>query len=89
MVLVVRSPSALLAVALVSLAFQLLGALAYLIVLPEELDASFNKALPMLVEGEYIHEPHVQPVRQVLPERRTKVENPGVMVIKADRIMTG
>ena len=64
--LLVRSPSALLAVALVSLALQLLGALAYLIVLPEELDASFNKALPMLVEGEYIHEPHVEPVRQVL-----------------------
>jgi uncharacterized protein len=31
-----------------------MGALAYLIVLPEEWDASFNKAMPILVEGDYI-----------------------------------
>jgi len=39
-----------------SLGLQLLGAAAYLIVLPEEWDASFNKALPILVEGNYVQE---------------------------------
>ena len=32
----------------------LCGAAAYLIILPEEWDASFNKAMPILIEGEYI-----------------------------------
>ena len=63
---VVKSPIALLWVLLASLALQLLGALAYLIILPEEWDASFNKALPMLTEGNYIHPHHVEPIRQVL-----------------------
>ncbi len=62
----IKAPAAIFAFVGLSLALQLLGALAYLIVLPEEWDASFNKALPLLVEGGYIHEHHVQPVRQVL-----------------------
>ena len=32
----------------------LCGAGVYLIILPEEWDASFNKAMPILTEGEYI-----------------------------------
>jgi len=32
----------------------LCGAATYLIILPEEWDASFNKAMPILIEGEYI-----------------------------------
>jgi Zn-dependent membrane protease YugP len=32
----------------------LCGAATYLIILPEEWDASFNKAMPILVDGEYI-----------------------------------
>jgi Zn-dependent membrane protease YugP len=55
-----------LALAVASLGLQLLGALAYLIVLPEELDASFNKALPILTEGDYIGAHQIAPVRQVL-----------------------
>ena len=49
-----------------SLLMQLLGAMAYLIILPEEWDASFNKALPILIEGEYIDENQVPRVRQIL-----------------------
>jgi Zn-dependent membrane protease YugP len=64
--LLVRSPAAMLALAVASLGLQLLGALAYLIVLPEELDASFNKALPILTEGDYIGAHQIAPVRQVL-----------------------
>jgi len=50
----------------VSVLLQLLGALAYLIVLPEEWDASFNKALPILQEGDYVPEQHIPAVRSVL-----------------------
>jgi Zn-dependent membrane protease YugP len=49
-----------------SLVLQLLGAGAHLIVLPEEWDASFNKALPILEEGEYISEEHLPAVRAIL-----------------------
>jgi len=42
------------------------GAATYLIVLPEEWDASFNKALPVLKEGEYINENQIPAVRRIL-----------------------
>lgn len=49
-----------------SLLLQLIGTLVYLIVLPEEWDASFGKALPILIEGEYIDATQVEPVKRVL-----------------------
>ena len=49
-----------------SLLLQLIGALAYLIILPEEWDASFNKALPILIEGEYVAEDQLPNIRNVL-----------------------
>jgi Zn-dependent membrane protease YugP len=49
-----------------SLLLQLIGALAYLIILPEEWDASFNKALPILMEGEYVAEDQLPNIRNVL-----------------------
>lgn len=64
--IIVRAPSALLVLALISIALQLIGALAYLIVLPEEWDASFNKALPLLNDGQYVNEQDMRVVRQVL-----------------------
>jgi Zn-dependent membrane protease YugP len=64
--ILVRVPAAIFAVIAVSIALQLLGALAYLIVLPEEWDASFRKALPILVEGEYLDERDLPAARQVL-----------------------
>ena len=64
--LILRSP---LAVGLAfgcSLLLQALGALAYLIILPEEWDASFNKALPILIEGKYVAADQIPKIRTVL-----------------------
>ena len=62
----VKVPSLMIGVIALSLGFQFIGALAYLIVLPEEWDASFNKALPILIEGEYIEADQHQAVQEVL-----------------------
>ena len=64
--LVLKAPVLVVAFVVLGLVMQIIGALAYLIVLPEEWDASFNKALPILVEGEYIRDDQLRPVRQVL-----------------------
>ena len=48
-----------------SLTLQIAAALTYLIILPEEWDASFNKALPILKEGKYVpaeYEPAIEKV---------------------------
>lgn len=42
------------------------GAATYLIVLPEEWDASFNKALPVLSEGDYVSDAQLPAVKQIL-----------------------
>jgi len=44
----------------------LCGAATYLIILPEEWDASFNKALPVLTQGDYISEEQVPAVKRIL-----------------------
>lgn len=62
----VRAPAAIIACIALGLLLQLLGALAYLIVLPEEWDASFRKAMPILIEGEYISETDIPAVNSVL-----------------------
>ena len=64
--LLIRSPVAIVALAGVGLALQLAAALVHLIVLPEEWDASFNKALPILADGNYVHRDDLPAVRQVL-----------------------
>ena len=64
--LVLRSPSAMGIAVGCSLLLQLIGALAYLIILPEEWDASFNKALPILMEGKYVAEDKLPNIRNVL-----------------------
>ncbi len=61
-----RSPFAIGAIIGLSILLQLVGALTYLIILPEEWDASFNKALPILIQGEYIDSSHLPAVRKVL-----------------------
>jgi Zn-dependent membrane protease YugP len=61
-----KSPFAIGAIIGLSLLLQLAGAMTYLIVLPEEWDASFNKALPILVQGEYISPTHLPAVKTVL-----------------------
>lgn len=62
----VNAPSVVFGVIAASLVFQFIGALAYLIVLPEEWDASFNKALPILIKGDYIEPDQQQAVKSVL-----------------------
>ena len=44
----------------------LCGAATYLIILPEEWDASFNKAMPILTEGEYITDEQQFAARRIL-----------------------
>ena len=64
--LIARSPAAIVAVVALSLLLQLVGVLARAIVLPEEWDASFGKALPVLAEGGYLDEADLPAVREVL-----------------------
>ena len=64
--ILVRSPAAIAVLIFLCLGLQLIGALSYLIVLPEEWDASFKKALPILIEGDYIEEADVPAVNSVL-----------------------
>ena len=64
--LLLRAPSVFFIFIGLSLLFQLAGAAMYLIVLPEEWDASFNKALPMLQEGNYLPEHMLPAARSVL-----------------------
>jgi uncharacterized protein len=61
-----RVPQAALAIAAVAIVVQLVSVLMHLMVLPEEWDASFNKALPLLVEGRYVDARQLDGVRQVL-----------------------
>lgn len=64
--LVARSPAAVGVLIGLSLLLQLIGVLAYAIVLPEEWDASFAKALPLLADGEYVADDDLPAIRQVL-----------------------
>lgn len=61
-----HAPAAIFAVIALSLGLQLVGALIYAVILPEEWDASFNKALPLLAEGEYVPDEDLPAVREVL-----------------------
>jgi Zn-dependent membrane protease YugP len=63
---VLKSPFAIGMIIGLSLLLQLAGAMTYLIILPEEWDASFNKALPVLIDGEYISKDQLPAVRSVL-----------------------
>ncbi|MDJ0928939.1 MAG: zinc metallopeptidase [Gammaproteobacteria bacterium] len=61
--LLTRAPGASLLFVLIAVGTMLLGTLVHLATLPVEFDASFNKALPILEEGNYLHEgdvPHAQ-----------------------------
>lgn len=63
---IVKAPSIFIGFIVVSLLLQLVGALMYWVVLPEEWDASFNKALPILVDDGYLPKQYHEPVRKVL-----------------------
>ncbi|WP_250657513.1 zinc metallopeptidase [Alkalimarinus coralli] len=61
-----KVPHVALLTALVGASGMLAAVLVQLIVLPLEWDASFNKALPILVEGNYIHREQETAVKSVL-----------------------
>lgn len=64
--LIMKSPAALILPIAISIGLQIIAALTYLIVLPEEWDASFGKAMPILAEG-YLpasYLPHAEKVLQ-------------------------
>lgn len=63
--LLLRSPAGVALPILFAILMHLLGALMHLIVLPEEWDASFGKALPILADG-YLEEEDLPKAREVL-----------------------
>ena len=63
--LISRSPGLGLAFLAVAIGSMLVGTLVHLVTLPVELDASFRKALPMLEDGNYLHDgdlPHANKI---------------------------
>jgi len=61
----VKTPLLMLAAAIIGIASMLSSVLMYAAILPEELDASFNKALPILQEG-YVPPTHIPAIRRIL-----------------------
>ena len=66
LLLVTRSPAAALVLAGIALASVLLTTLIHLVTLPVELDASFNRALPVLASGGWLREDELDTVRRIL-----------------------
>ena len=64
--LLFKVPHAAIAPIIIALILGGISVLMQFIILPMEWDASFNKALPILVEGEYINEKQIPAVRRVL-----------------------
>lgn len=64
--LVTRSPTGVLLPVAGGVLAALCGAATYLIVLPEEWDASFNKAMPILIDGDYVGERQHRAVKSIL-----------------------
>ncbi|MCF6283453.1 MAG: zinc metallopeptidase [Candidatus Polarisedimenticolaceae bacterium] len=64
--LIFKVPHAALLTGLIGVLTMLASVFMYVAILPEEFDASFNKALPILIEGEYINESQIEPVRRIL-----------------------
>ncbi len=64
--LITRHPVGLAGPVLGGVVAAIAGAATYLIVLPEEWDASFNKALPLLRDGDYITAEQEPAVRRIL-----------------------
>ncbi len=59
-------PHAMIFTALLGVATMLASVATYAAILPEEWDASFNKAMPILIEGEYVEEHQLPAARQIL-----------------------
>lgn len=63
--MIFRVPHLMLLTVLVGVVTMVVSVLMYVAILPEEYDASFKKALPILEEG-YIHADHIPAVRLIL-----------------------
>jgi len=61
-----RIPHPMIALLIIGVGSLMIGVIVHLITLPVEWDASFNKALPILVKGQYIQQQDEQAVRQIL-----------------------
>jgi hypothetical protein len=61
-----RAPSAGLVMAAIGLGSMASATLVHLVTLPVELDASFGKALPILISGQYIQSENEMAVRRIL-----------------------
>lgn len=64
--IVLRVPQASLALLLLAVASMAMGTLVHLVTLPVELDASFGKALPVLAQGDYLHDGDLPHARRIL-----------------------
>jgi len=64
--LITRHPTGIAAPLAGGVLMAICGAATYLIVLPEEWDASFNKALPVLADGDYVSDAQLPAIRQIL-----------------------
>lgn len=63
---VLRVPHLALLTIIVGICTMLVSVLMYVAILPEEWDASFNKALPILEQGSYVPEQYMPAIRQIL-----------------------
>ncbi|MBL4571212.1 MAG: zinc metallopeptidase [Alcanivorax sp.] len=61
-----RIPHPMIGLLAVGIGSLLVGVIVQLITLPVETDASFNKALPLLIKGQYIDKKDEKAVRQIL-----------------------
>lgn len=61
-----RAPGASAATILIGVLSMGLGTLVHLVTLPVEFDASYGKALPILKEGQYLHEGDLQHAQRIL-----------------------
>lgn len=64
--IVVRSPAAFLGLVLLGIGLLAIRLIVHLVTLPVEWDASFNKALPILEQGNYLHPNDLPAAREVL-----------------------
>lgn len=64
--LAAQVPQASLALLLMAVASMALGTLVHLVTLPVELDASYGKALPILQQGNYLHDGDLPHARKIL-----------------------
>ncbi len=63
---VVRVPHVIGLTAIIGLLTMLISVFIYLAILPEEWDASFNKAMPMLDKGDYVPKQYLPAIKRIL-----------------------